>query len=57
MAAVGEYPKLTPEKVPYLISLKIKLIHAREFAPHKIGYYEKLIKDWEEKTPKNKLKP
>lgn len=58
MAAIGNYPILTPENVPYLVRLKIKLIYAREFTPHKISYYERLIKEWEEHTPNLKqLKP
>lgn len=48
MASINEYPKInTPEEVPYLISLKIKLQYAKEYRPEKVAYYEELIRQWE----------
>lgn len=46
-----EYPKLQGANCPYLDSLKTKLMYAKEYHPAKIGYYEKLIKQWIEHTP------
>jgi len=36
---------------PYLDSLKSKLNYAKQYHPSKVGYYEKLIKEWIEHTP------
>lgn len=29
-----------------LLELQLKLIHAKDFTPHKVAYYEALIKDF-----------
>ena len=53
MSAINEYPKLKEANCPYLDGLKIKLYYAKLYAPHKVGYYDQLIKDWIDHTPKS----
>ena len=55
MAQINEYPKLETGNCPYLDSLKIKLMYAKNFTPHKVAYYEQLIKDWIAHTPTNNI--
>ena len=52
MSTFNNYPIFTNGNCPYLDGLKIKLNHAKEFHPSKVGYYEQLIKEWVEHTPK-----
>lgn len=52
MAQIGNYPELIAPNCPYLDSLKLKLISAKNFAPHKVAYYEELIKQWLNHTAK-----
>lgn len=47
MAAINEYPKFNSvEDLPYTISLRLKLNYAKDFTPHKVAYYEELLKQW-----------
>jgi len=55
MSAINEYPKIA--HCPYLDILRIKLIHAKDFTPHKVPYYEQLIKDWIAHTKTTENKP
>jgi queuine/archaeosine tRNA-ribosyltransferase len=57
MATINEYPKFTSiEQVPYLNNLQIKLIYAKDFTPHKVTYYEQLIKEWKENISEDSMK-
>jgi len=54
MAAINNYPKYeTVTETPYLLSLRIRLIYAKDFTPHKVAYYEELIKEYTSREQKN----
>lgn len=54
MAAINEYPQFkTVDELPYLISLEMKLIYSKEFTPHKVAYYEALIKEFKDRYNPN----
>jgi hypothetical protein len=50
MTNYSQIPEIA--KCPYLDSLFIKLNYAKEFHPQKVGYYEQLITDWINHSPK-----
>jgi hypothetical protein len=46
MSAINEYPKFKHiNEVPYINKLQIKLIYAKNFTPHKVEYYQKMVDD------------
>ncbi len=57
MAKINEYPKFENiEQTPYLNNLEIRLIYAKNFTPHKVAYYEELIKEYKQRFNPN-IKP
>jgi hypothetical protein len=57
MSAINEYPKIkSVEEIPYLNTLKIKLIYAKDFTPHKVAYYEELIKEFKDRLSPEAMK-
>ncbi len=53
MAAIGEYPVYEKvEDLPYYKTIESRLRHAKEYAPHKVAYYEEILRQWREHSPK-----
>jgi hypothetical protein len=49
MSAINEYPKFkSVNEIPYLHNLQMRLIYAKDFTPHKVVYYEQLIKEFKD---------
>lgn len=47
MAQINECPKFdSVEDIPYTITLRLRLQYAKDFTPHKVAYYEEVLKQW-----------
>lgn len=45
--AENDYPIVNSiQELPYVKDLQQRLIYAKQYAPHKVAYYEELIKEW-----------
>lgn len=52
-----EYPKFKSiNELPYIQSLQMRLIYAKNFNPNKVGYYEALIKELKDNISNDSMK-
>lgn len=57
MAQINDYPKFkTINEIPYLNNLECRLIYAKDFTPHKVAYYEQLIREFKENISDESMK-
>jgi hypothetical protein len=57
MSAINEYPKFkSVNEMPYIQNLNIRLNYAKDFTPHKVAYYEQLIKEFKDRLSNEAMK-
>ena len=57
MATIGETPKFkTIDELPYIISLKMKVLHAKDFTPHKVEYYQEQVNEAKARLSEDSMK-
>lgn len=46
MSSFNHYPEFKDiTETPYYLTIQQKIMYAKEFAPHKVGYYTQLLKE------------